>query len=151
MPYWLDGNNLIGQSAAAAVEDGTPRRAFLQLLSRYARSGGGRFLVFFDGEDSDRSMPPPGIQIRFSAPESADEAILRGLSGSSQPHEIIVVTNDRNLMVRSHDAGARTMTWRDFTQKRPPPIKESPSRDQDDRVDVSEWAEFFGLDPKNLK
>jgi len=150
MPYWFDGNNLTGQSAAAAEEDRTPRREFLQRLSRYVRSGGGRFLVYFDGDDPDRGIPPRGIRIRFSAPDSADDAIFRGLSGSSSPHEIIVVTNDRKLTGRCHDAGARTMTWGEFTKKRRAPFKGPRGRGGDDRVDVGEWVKFFGLDPSDL-
>ena len=83
MPYWFDGNNLIGQSAAAAKSDAGVRRAFLSTLSSLHRSGGGRFLVYFDGDDPDRSAAPPGVAVRYSAPVSADEAILRRLTGDS--------------------------------------------------------------------
>jgi len=78
----FDGNNLIGQSADAARKDRNTRRAFLSRLSSYVTLRGGRFLVFFDGDDPDRSMPPRGIQLRYSAPESTDDAIVRLLSGS---------------------------------------------------------------------
>lgn len=151
MPYWFDGNNLIGKSAAAAAADSAPQRAFLELLSQYSRSGGGRFLVFFDGDELERRMPPKGIRVRFSAPESADRAILNALSNASSPHEVIVVTNDRALSARCRDAGARTLTWGQFMQKRRPPLKASRDRSEADRVDVGEWAEFFGLDPTDLE
>ena len=98
MPYWFDGNNLIGRSAAAAKSDAGTRRAFLSTLSSLHRSGGGRFLVYFDGDDPDRAAMPPGISVRYSAPYSADEAMARRLREIQHPAEIIIVTNDRQLM-----------------------------------------------------
>jgi hypothetical protein len=150
MPYWFDGNNLTGQSAEAAEADREPRRAFLQLLSGFARTGGGSFLVFFDGDENSRSMPPRGIRVRFSAPESADGLILRKLSESSNPREVIVVTNDRKLASSCRDGGSQTMTWSEFTRKRRRPTG-GRGRNPDERVNIREWAEFFGLDPTDLK
>jgi len=148
MPYWFDGNNLMGQSAAAAREDARMRRAFLSALSSYQRSGGGRFLVYFDGDVAHSSAAPPGIIVRYSAPESTDTTILRRLREIRHPSEVIVVTNDRDLAVRCRDAGAATVDWRTFTMKmqsRPQsrPRKQTASQDP---VDVEYWMRYFGLD-----
>src|SRR5512142_2531142 len=113
MPYWFDGNNLIGLSAAAARADSRARKDFLSALSSYHKSGGGRFLVYFDGDDPDRSASPPGVAVRFSAPLSTDEAIVRGLQQARNTTEIIVVTNDRTLMTRCRDEGASVLDWRE--------------------------------------
>ena len=152
MPYWFDGNNLIGQSAAVARQDPQTRKSFLGLLSTYTAAGGGRFLVFFDGDDSDRTLPPRGVRVRYSAPLSTDDAILQAAEGLKNPAEVIVVTNDRGLAARCRGAGLRTMDWRQFTEKmtaRPP---KSPGASSDEaRVDVEEWSRYFGLDPDKLK
>ena len=152
MPYWFDGNSIIGQSAAAARQDPKTRKSFLALLSGYATARGGRFVVFFDGDDPDRTVPPRGVRVRFSAPLSTDDAILRQAEGTQLPGEIIVVTNDHGLAARCRAAGARTMDWRQFTEKmttstqapRKPGAKE-------ESVDLEEWSRYFGFDPDALE
>jgi len=151
MPYWFDGNNLIGMSAAAAQQDRKTRRSFLGLLSGYALARGGRFTVFFDGDDADRAMPPRGVRVRYSAPLSTDDAILNQVNGSAAPAEIIVVTNDHTLAGRCRDAGAKTMDWRQFTARMhrgPGKPASQPSRDE--QVDLDDWSRYFGIDPKKL-
>jgi predicted RNA-binding protein with PIN domain len=148
MPYWFDGNNLIGQSAATAKADIQTRRAFLSTLSSYHKSGGGKFLVYFDGDDLNRSSMPPGVTVRYSAPESADAAILRRLNEIQHPSEFIVVTNDRELMARCRNAGASALDWRQFTSKMQsrPILQSHKSKDFQERVDVDDWMRYFGLD-----
>ena len=152
MPYWFDGNNLIGQSAAVARLDSKTRKSFLGLLSEYAALRGGSFLVFFDGDDSARILPPKGVRVRYSAPWSTDDAILRAAEGARSPREIVVVTNDNGLAGRCRSAGARTISWRQFTdtmaKSRPRPGR---TRTTEAKVDVADWSRFFGLDPDDLK
>ena len=148
MPYWFDGNNLIGQSAAAAAADPRPRREFLGALAAYRRAGGGRLLVFFDGDDPGRSSLPPGVAVRYAAPESADAAILRGLGEAARPAEITVVTNDLELRTRCRRSGAPTLDWAAFAAKmrsRPPRPGRTRKRSEE-AVDVAEWMRWFGLD-----
>jgi predicted RNA-binding protein with PIN domain len=150
MPYWFDGNNLIGQSAAAAKADAQTRRAFLSTLCSYRKSGGGKFLVYFDGDDPHRASAPPGVTVRFSAPESTDAAILRRLQEIQHPSEVIVVTNDRELMVRCRNAGAAAIDWGQFLSKmksRPAAQPRKPV-DRHEPVDVDDWMRYFGLDNK---
>ena len=147
MPYWFDGNNLIGQSAAAAKANAGVRKAFLSTLSSLHRSGGGRFLVYFDGEDSDRSAAPPGVAVRYSAPVSTDDVILRRLTEIQRPEEVIVVTNDRELMMRCRNAGAATMNWLEFTSKmQSRSVCRAGRSNQEKPVDVEDWIQYFGLD-----
>lgn len=152
MPFFLDGNNLIGQSAEEARREPTVRRAFLGQLSRYSRSRGGSFTVFFDGDAPDPSMPPPGVRVRYSAPLSTDDAILHSLSGAREPAAIIVVTNDRRLTSRCREAGAKVINWGEFSAR----MEKAPRRSRDaaqkeEPVDLEEWARYFGVDPKTMK
>ncbi len=152
MPYWFDGNNLIGQSAALAREDPETRRSFLDVLSRYAVERGGRFIVFFDGDDTDRRTPPRGIRVRYSAPLSTDDAILKAADGARSPAEIIVVTNDRGLARRCREAGVKTMDWARFTHKMS--SSRAPGRQdatREEKIDLDDWSQYFGLDPNKLK
>jgi hypothetical protein len=152
MPYWFDGNNLIGQSASVSRADPKTRKSFLALLSGYATGRGGRFTVFFDGDDPDRSMPPRGVRVRYSAPHSTDDAILRQAEGNQAPAEIIVVTNDHGLAARCRTAGVKTMDWRRFTDKMGAKIQ-APSKttQKDPDVNLEDWSRYFGLDPDALK
>ena len=152
MPYWFDGNNLIGQSAAAARQDPKTRKSFLALLSSYAATGGGRFLVFFDGDDSERAAPPRGVRVRYSAPLSTDDAILHAAEGAKSPAEVIVVTNDRGLAARCRCTGAKAMDWRQFTGKMAARSHRAPeASSKEEKVDVKDWSQYFGLDPDKLK
>ena len=170
MPYWFDGNNLIGLSAADARADRSSRAAFLSALSGWRSSGGGRFLVWFDGDDPADMLPPPGVAVRYSAPESADAAICRRLREIERPGEVIVVTNDHELSSRCRDAGAKVLDWRRFTLKlqagsstlprEARPTAENSRRrrtnhshqthrtpeDASTTVDVDDWLRFFGID-----
>ena len=145
MPYWFDGNNLIGQSTIRASVDRETRRQFLSYLRNRFRSKGGRFLVFFDGDDPDRSIPPPGVKIRFSAPFSTDDAILRDIAGARNPADIIVVTNDRGLASKTRDLGAKSVTWAEFDSK-PKPVTGEREPSPDAPVDVDEWMRYFGVE-----
>jgi predicted RNA-binding protein with PIN domain len=151
MPYWFDGNNLMGQSAAAAKADRQTRRAFLSTLSSYHKSGGGKFLVYFDGDDSSRTSTPPGVAVRYSAPESTDAVILRRLKEIQHPSEVIVVTNDRELLVRCRDAGTTAMDWRQFTLKMQSRLtaRSRKPNDVQEPIDVDDWMRYFGLEKKN--
>ena len=170
MPYWFDGNNLIGRSAAEAHVDWRSRKAFLSALSGWCGAGGSCFFVWFDGNDPADMRPPSGVVVRYSAPESADAAICRRLREIEHPEEVIVVTNDRELSSKCRNAGAKVLDWSSFTLKmqvrsyvqprtaRPKAEKsryrrssrarqiQKESRDTSAAVDVDDWLRFFGMD-----
>ena len=146
MPYWFDGNNLIGQSVATARREPKKQESFLALLSHYTTSRGGRFTVFFDGDDPGVGRPPRGVRVRFSAPLSTDDAILNNIKGVRNPEEIIVVTNDRALASRCRTCGVKAMDWRQFTRKMErTPRAHRGEAGKDEKVDVDEWLRYFGF------
>ena len=146
MPYWFDGNNLIGQSAAVAGANPRIRIEFLATLSAYQKSGGGRFLVYFDGDDLTRSRTPAGVTVRYSAPLSADEHITRRLQEIQNPSEVIVVTNDRGLMSRCKSLGAAILDWSEFSSKMSSrPALRSKRREKQEAVDIKDWMRYFGI------
>ena len=151
MPYWFDGNNLIGQSAASSQARPKIRQEFLSTLSAYYKSGGGRFLVYFDGDDPGRSMPPSGVKVRFSAPLSADDAITRRLREIRRPGEVIIVTNDFDLQNRCRNAGSKVMNWQQFASKMKSRKTHGRSKNQVEQpVDVEDWLDYFGLDKTKM-
>jgi YacP-like NYN domain len=148
MPYWFDGNNLVGQPAAQLRSDRRTRRAFLEFLSSCAGSRRARFIVFFDGDDPDHAMPPRGVQVRYSAPLSTDDAILRRLAEIRIPAEVTIVTNDRSLSDRCAALKARGMDWAEFAARMK---RRASSGCKDEPVDVGEWADYFGLEGDSLE
>ncbi len=149
MPYWFDGNNLIDQSAAAARADSRAREAFLSALFSHHRAGGGKFLVYFDGDDPGRSAYPPGVAVRYSAPLSTDEAILQRLREIKNPSEVIIVTNDRELSARCRNQGAAVLNWSQFTTKMQSRRASRAKRQQPtEKVDVEDWLRYFGINKK---
>ena len=148
MPYWFDGNNLIGLSAAAARADRRSRAAFLSALHGWRSTGGGRFLVWFDGDDPADMRPPPGVTVRYSAPESADAAICRRLREIERPGEVIIVTNDRELASRCRNNGANALDWNRFMIKMQArsEARQTHHTPVDTSVDVDDWMRFFGVD-----
>ena len=152
MPYWFDGNNIIGQSTAATQRDPLRRKSFLAWLSSQATSRAGRFLVFFDGDNSEHFVPPRGVRVRYSAPLSTDDAILIQAQGATAPSEITVVTNDRELSVRCRSAGLKIINWRQFTDRMAAGSHARGDPDaKPDKIDLQEWSRYFGFDPKGLK
>jgi predicted RNA-binding protein with PIN domain len=151
MPYWFDGNNLIGQPAAVSSSRPQLQRAFLSALSDYHKSGGGRFLVYFDGDDSHGSIPPAGIRVRYSAPLSADDAIIQSLQGIHRPGEVIIVSNDRALQSRCRTAGATALNWQQFASKMESRKKLHAGKiENQPPVDVEDWMDYFGLDKSKM-
>ncbi len=152
MPYWFDGNNLIGQPAALSARERGTRRAFLAALSEYARARRTRVSVYFDGDDRDRSAQPPRVEVRYCAPLSADEAMLRDLRGKHSPAEIIVVTNDRDLGARCRSEGASSVTWQEFSARLGSALKDTAGNERkEEKVRLEEWAAYFGLDKNSLE
>jgi len=151
MPYWFDGNNLIGRSAAASRTAPEVRKAFLHTRRSLHRSGGGKFLVYFDGDDPDRVKLPPGVAVRYSAPLSADDAIVRRLQEIQNAGEVIVVTNDRELRTQVRNHGAKSCTWQEFMSRMQSRSTRTPQHTVAEKpINVEEWIEYFGLDKSKI-
>jgi predicted RNA-binding protein with PIN domain len=145
VPYFLDGNNLIGRALATPRPTDEDRAALLRELSDRLRRTRASAVIFFDGpvEGGLKSLGP--VSIRSAGARSADDAIVAEIRRSRSATEITVVTADRGLAARVQGAGAKTMApddfWRRFGRKgrseRPP---------APERVDVDEWMEWFSDD-----
>jgi len=141
VPYFLDGNNLIGRGGRdpSADED---RGALVRELCDRLRRTRARAVLFFDGVATPGATSFGDLAIRFSGSASADDAILREVSRAAAPAEIIVVTADRGLARRARDSGAKAMApeefWRRFGTAR------SGHAGGSSKVDVDEWMRYFG-------
>lgn len=145
MPYYLDGNNLIGLALGAARPAEGDRQALVRELADRLRVTRSSVRLFFDGRG--RATTSLGRLTVREAGGSADEAILREVSAARDPGQITVVTADRELCRRSQEAGARTQTpaqfWARFGTG-----GTAPSKPDATRVDVEEWIDYFS-NPEN--
>ena len=146
MPYFLDGNNMIGRARGTARPSEEDRKAFLAEIADRLRSTRAKAVVFFDGAGERRSSLG-NLSIRESGSERADDVILREIGRFREPREVIVVTADRDLARRARDAGAASIGpeefWSRFGRGRA-----APTRGDAAKVDVEEWMRYFE-DEKN--
>ena len=139
MPYFLDGDNLVGTARrrTGASED---RDALVSEVAERLRRTRASVVLFFDG--AGRALSLGSLSVRFAGGTSADDAIVREISRAPRARETTVVTADRELVRRSRDAGAATMSpadfWREFGAGNAAPggAGETP-------VDVEDWLKWF--------
>jgi YacP-like NYN domain-containing protein len=148
VPYFLDGNNLVGLARNRSRPEAEDRSALVAELCDRLRRTRARAVLFFDGEVAGAGTALGDLLIRCSGRETADELILREISRSRVPREIVLVTADRDLARRAGDAGAKTLAprafWARFGTGRRAPAEDS------ERVDAEEWIRFFEDDRNRL-
>jgi predicted RNA-binding protein with PIN domain len=148
VPYFLDGNNLIGHGRGSSRPTEEDRSALVAEIAERLRRTKARVVLFFDGP-ADRHTTLGALSIRHAAGGTADDAILAEISRVRAPQEIIVVSEDRDLQRRSRERGAKALSVAEFWSR----VGSSPVRQQVDRrgpVDVDEWMRYFS-DDRNRK
>ncbi|HKA35661.1 MAG TPA: NYN domain-containing protein [Thermoanaerobaculia bacterium] len=146
MPYFLDGNNLIGRARGTARPSEKDRKEFLAEIADRLRATRAKATVFFDGA-GERSSTLGSLTIRESGSEPADDLIIREIGRFREPREVIVVTADRGLARRARDAGAGAITPDEFWSRFGRGEHRQPGKDAP-KVDVDDWLRYFG-DEKN--
>lgn len=146
MPYFLDGNNLIGQARGRRRPSEEDRAALIAELAERLRRTKASVVLFFDGPGNRRTWLG-GLSIREAAGSCADDQIVREIERSRAPREIVVVTADQALSRRVRDAGARVLVPKEFW-RRFGPSSEPSGREDRAAVDVEEWVRYFE-DEKN--
>ncbi len=149
MPYFLDGNNLIGAERHARTPAEADRAALEGELAARLRGMRSSVTLFYDGPP-DRTRSLGSLTIRQPG-GSADEAMLREIGKARDAGQITVVTADRGLARRSQDAGAKSLTpadfWNSFGKTSKP---HSVAAKAEVKVNVDEWIEYFS-NPDNKK
>jgi predicted RNA-binding protein with PIN domain len=149
VPYFLDGNNLIGLARKKSRPGEDDRRALVSELSDRLRQTRSSVRLFFDGP-AGRTTSLGRLTV-IDAGGSADETIVREVRGTADAGQVTVVTADRELARRVRDVGAKTMSpdifWSRFAKGA---AEAPPGPGGNDRVDVDEWLDYFS-DPANRK
>ena len=146
VPFFLDGNNLIGLVRNTSRPSEDDRAALIAELAARLRRTKARAVLFFDG-GSERGSSLGGLSIRPSRGPSADDQIAREVEKASAPQEITVVTADRALGQRVRGLGARTMEPREFWSRVGGASSEE-ARESESQTDIEDWTRYFD-DPRN--
>lgn len=148
MPYFLDGNNLIGHARGTARPSEEDRQSLISEVSDRLRATRAKAVLFFDGA-GQRPTTLGNLTVRDAGAAGADDAIIREIGRSRSPREAIVVTADRELSRRARDAGASAIApeefWSRFGKRRPEGSPGAPGK-----VDVEDWMRYF-QDEKNRR
>jgi hypothetical protein len=144
MPYFLDGNNLIGIARRTSRPGEDDRSSLIAEIAARLRTTRASVRLFFDGGPS-RAISLGNLSVSGRG-GSADDAILQELTAAKDPGQITVVTADRDLARRTRDAGGKTMSPGDFWSRFG--TSESGATAKGDRVDVDEWLDYFSR-PEN--
>jgi hypothetical protein len=142
VPYFLDGNNLIGLARRRSRPGADDRAALVSELCDRLRRTRARAVVFFDGPSGGTATALGSLSVRFSGGTSADDRILEEISRSRAPGEVTLVTADRELSRRARDSGAKVVSpekfWAEFG------ATSGPAPERPEPIDVADWLKYFG-------
>ena len=120
LQYLIDGYNVLKQMPELT---GKSLRSGRDGLVRFIRTkkpqGKNEVTVVFDGK-SDIHNPQEAItdiKIIFTQKVSADEKIRQMVEKSSQPNQIVVVTDDKEIRYSVRPLGAKVISVREFIGK----------------------------------
>jgi hypothetical protein len=145
LPYFLDGNNLVGAARRTSRPSEEDRAALVREVCDRLRRTRARAVLFFDGPSPGGASDLGTVSLRYSGAGSADDRIVAEIARSRSPGEITVVTEDRALARRARDAGARAAApadfWRRFGTAEAAPGKAAEG--EAGSMDVEEWMRYF--------
>ena len=141
MPYFLDGNNLIGVARRTARPAPEDRAALISEIADRLRRTKARAVLFFDGA-VERGSSLGNLTIRAFRGTSADDQIVDEIGRARAPSEITVVTGDRGLARRARDLGAQAIAPAEFWARvgQPRPSAEAKINGP---TDVEDWMRYF--------
>ncbi len=143
MPYFLDGNNLIGVVRRTARPSAEDRSALVAEIAGRLRRTRARATIYFDGPAGERVASLGSLTVRVATGGSADDAIVREVERSAAPAEAVIVTADRGLARRCRDAGAKVCSPGEFFARFGASVASAPGPEATGKVDVDEWMRYF--------
>jgi hypothetical protein len=94
----IDGNNLLHAMHAHAPLPAVGRETMVRVVDRWARGENVRVLIVYDGptppDGLARQMSTSRVDVRFSAPDSADDVIADLLRTVRRPAAVRVISSD---------------------------------------------------------
>jgi predicted RNA-binding protein with PIN domain len=141
----IDGYNLIKRSSTLAqkkLEDG--RQSLISFVERSRPQGSDRnkVTIIFDGKPGMYGLPvTTEVRVFFTEYESADDKIKALVEDAANKKELVVVTDDRDLMLSVRKLGANVMSNADFIGKADQSRKARPGPSEKPKV-ISSTFEY---------
>ncbi|MFA5144392.1 MAG: NYN domain-containing protein [Candidatus Omnitrophota bacterium] len=150
LQYIIDGYNIINHSlfiqhafkktdpaADCSIKD--PGAALSEFIraNRLCGSQKNKVTLVFDGypDSSSRVSGESDINIVFSREETADEWIKKIVEGAVNPKNIVVVSNDREIVFSVKSSGAKVSNIQDFISRGEKPA--NPRRKEPVKVELN--------------
>jgi len=119
LQYIIDGYNLIRHRSFKPSQKIKELKIALLSFIRAKRLCGSpknKIIIVFDGycDVAGLNEFDPGMDIVFSCDESADERIRKILAGAENPKELVVISDDREIVSFARDYGAVHMGIEQF-------------------------------------
>jgi len=149
MPYLVDGNNVMAQTAEWRHDKVKARRRLIQELVQFVAAHRVKLKVVFDGapdEQFPEGMRFKGVFICYAKPGgTADDRIMDLVRKSYHKRDLIVVTSDKPLGSYANRHGARIIQSRAFRQMLDEAGRAVQGKPDENRpVDLDEWLDYFG-------
>jgi predicted RNA-binding protein with PIN domain len=150
MAYLIDGHNLLGILSDITLQSADKEEKLVQKLRPYFAYLRQSAHIFFDGGVAGSQTPRKlgNIQVFFARQgSSADALIAQRIRTHPNPSELVLVSNDRQLLQVAHNNRARWLTASQFAQKlatyKPQKQAQHPNLSSEE---VKEWLTLFGQD-----
>jgi predicted RNA-binding protein with PIN domain len=149
MPYLVDGNNVMAQTAGWHRDKAAARRRLIHAIARFIAVQKVKVRVVFDGVPDDEF--PEGLKFKSvhilyaRLGSDADSRIKEIVRRSSYKRDLIVVSSDRDLASYVKSRGAKVISSGKFRALLEDAAKTGIPADKAgaQAIDVDEWLDYF--------
>lgn len=132
----VDGNNLLHAARDRGFFPLVGRETLVRIIAHWAKQSGTTVTIVFDGPSPAsglaRQMAVAGVEVRYSAPLTADDVIVEAVARASRPRELGVVTADRAIRVEASRRKCQCLDTMDFLQQLDEAWRQRPPRPRSD-------------------
>lgn len=144
--YLIDGNNVVCAWKGVIKPMQVHEDEFLRLVESLLKDDDTAVIVF-DGPRRP-GYRASAIDVRYSPGEKADAVLIRMIQGSSSPEQLVVVSNDRQVLQAAKSC--RRMRASDFLAEAASAKKGNPKNEPEKPTGMSpeecrQWLKAFGI------
>jgi len=114
----IDGNNLLFAVKARAPVKPPGREGLVRRIEQWARNRPDHVIVAFDGAAPKGGLrdqlSPARLEVRFSAPQTADDLIVGLIHTCPDPGSVEVISDDKAILYEARLRGCRTRGAAEF-------------------------------------
>jgi predicted RNA-binding protein with PIN domain len=158
----IDGNNVLYAMHEHAPMPAVGRETLVRVIEKWAQNHTDKVTLVFDGSVPQggmaRQMDSTRIIVKFSAPLSADDVIVKAIHKTGKPAAIRIISSDTAIL---KEASYRKCRWTDSASfvgeifakgEERPTAPEAPPPEKPQHVseeESEEWLRTFDLDEED--